>query len=181
MRNIAALNVFLRSQIVLPDQFKLATEEFRDGWNFAKTTDAKRLEKKIQNRGWNFIKAADGLLRSGVGNTSQEAIASALKQALRRMSEEFNAVEVEHIELVQYPWFFLAKVCVCHYRIQQEAIASGLDGDMSLPAVTSKKLPRSITPDRVLQFRSNFSLLKPGFVPSQIRQRTSSYSGFPPT
>jgi hypothetical protein len=122
MHNIAELNMLLRVRVELPVGFKLATDEFREGWSFVRTGDARRLEKKIQARGWNFIKIADGLLRSGVGETSQEAIASALKLALRRVSEHFNAVEVEHIELTQYPWFFLARVRVYPYRIQQGAV-----------------------------------------------------------
>ena len=41
--------------------------------------------------------------------------------ALRRVGARFNAVEVENIELTQYPWFFLARVRVNPYRIQQGA------------------------------------------------------------
>lgn len=119
MRDIAESNMLLRVQVDLPDGIKLSTEGFREGWNFVRSVDARWLEKKIQARGWNFIKLGDGSLRSGVGDTSQEAIASALKLALRRVSEHFNAVEVDHIELTQYPWFFLARVSVNPYRIQQ--------------------------------------------------------------
>ena len=122
MRTIAERNMLLRAKIALPDGLKLATDEFREGWEFVRTFDARRLEKQIVLRGWNFIKIADESLRSGVGETSQEAIASALKLALRRISAHFNAVEVEHIELTQYPWFFLARVRVYPFRIQQGAV-----------------------------------------------------------
>ena len=121
MRTIAEQNVLLRVRVELPVGLKLATHEFREGWNFV-TGDASRLEKKIRTRGWNFIKIADGTLKNGVGETSQEAIAGALKLALRQMSAHFNAVEVERIELTQYPWFYLAKVRIYPYRIQQDAI-----------------------------------------------------------
>jgi len=124
MRNIAELNMLLRMQVGLPDGLKLATDEFREGWNFLRSMDANQLEKKLQTCGWNFIRDVDGPLRSGVGETSQEAVASGLKLALRRVSEHFNAVEVEHIELTQYPWFFLARVRVYPYRIQQGAVLS---------------------------------------------------------
>ena len=127
MRRIAALNVLLRERIELPAGFKLATEEFREGWNFVRSSNAKRLKKKIHTQGWNFIKIADGSLRSGVGDTSQEAIASALKLALRKVNEKFNAAEVEHIELTVYPWFFLARVRVSPYRVQREAMLPELD------------------------------------------------------
>jgi len=122
MRTIAELNILLRARVELPVGLKLATDEFREGWNFMRKGDAPRLKKRIQTRGWNFIKIGDGSLRSGVGETSQEAIASALKLALRRVSEQHNAVEVEHIELTRYPWFFLARVRVYPYRIQESAV-----------------------------------------------------------
>jgi hypothetical protein len=121
MRTIAKLNMLLRAQTELPDGLNLATEEFREGWNFVRTINAERLEKKIHARGWNFIKIHDESLRSGVGDTSQEAISSALRLALRRIGTYINAAEVEHIELTQYPWFFLARVRVYSYCIQQSA------------------------------------------------------------
>jgi hypothetical protein len=122
MRTIAELNVLLRVRAVLPAGIKLATVDFREGWNFVRSGNARRLERKIQAQGWNFIKTPDGSLRSGVGDTSQEAIASALKLALRRVGKHFNAAEVERIEMTQYPWFFLARVRVYPFRIQQEAV-----------------------------------------------------------
>lgn len=65
------------------------------------------------------LKSADGSLRSGVGETSQQAIACALQLALGCVSEQSNAVTFENIALTQYPWFFLAKVKANFYRIQQ--------------------------------------------------------------
>jgi hypothetical protein len=122
MRTIAELNMLLRVQTELPNGLNLATEEFNEGWNFVRTVNARRLEKKILTQGWNFIKISDESLRSGVGDTSQEAIASALKLALRRVSTQFNAAEVEAIELTEYPWFFLARVRVYPCHIQQGAV-----------------------------------------------------------
>ena len=140
MRTIAEVNVLMRVQTELPDGLRVATQEFREGWSFVRAATAKRLEKKIRTRGWNFIKIADGSLRSGVGDTSQEAIASALKLALRRISEHFNAVEVEHIELTQYPWFFLARVRVYPYRIQQGPILHRSDEAASTPNTIQHRL-----------------------------------------
>ncbi len=62
-----------------------------------------------------------------MGDTSQEAINGALKLALRHVSERFNAAEVERIELTQYPWFFLARVRVYPYRIQQHAVLAEVE------------------------------------------------------
>lgn len=71
--------------------------------------DASHVEKKIRTGGWSFIKIANPSLRSGIGETSQEAVASALTLALRRIGEHFNAVEV-------------ARIRIDSYRIQQRAM-----------------------------------------------------------
>jgi hypothetical protein len=142
MRTIAALSVLLRAQAELPAGLRVATEEFGEGWNLVRTGDAPRLKKKIQTQGWNFIKIADASLRSGVGERSQEAISNALRLALRRISEYFNAVEVEHIELTQYPWFFLARIRIYPCRIQQGAVLPVPDEALPLPiAPRQRRLP----------------------------------------
>ena len=142
MCTIAESNVFLRAQAELPVGFKVATEEVREGWSLMRSGGKGRLEKKVHTRGWSFVKFAGGALRSGVGETSQAAIASALKLALRQVDAHSNAVEVERIELTQYPWFFLARVQVYPYRIQQEAALPALANVLPAPAAVGlKRLP----------------------------------------
>jgi hypothetical protein len=160
MRNIAELNMLLRVRVELPVGLKLATDEFREGWNFVRSGDAHRLEKKIQTRGWSFIKIADGSLRSGVGETSQEAIASALRLALRRVSTHSNAVELEHIELTQYPWFFLARVRIYPYRIQESAELPMPDEAAADPMVTRQRLLPMNAAEMFPHFGSAMPLLK---------------------
>ena len=132
MRNIAELTILLRGRVELPDNLNLATEEFREGWHFVQSGDTHRLDKEIRRRGWHFIWIGEGSRRSGVGQTSQEAIAGALKLALRGVSGCFNAAEVESIEVKKYPWFVLAKVKVYPYQIQQGSVLSSLDRTVPL-------------------------------------------------
>lgn len=120
MYSIAETNIFLRAQIKLPRGLKPVTEHFRGEWEFARSESAKRLQNRVRTLGWNFIKIEDGSLGNGVGNTPQEAISRALKMALCSICEPVNALEVEHIGLTQYPWFFLARVGVRPYCIQRE-------------------------------------------------------------
>ena len=119
---VAESNVMLRAQAELPVGFKVATEKFLEGWGRMRSGGVVRLEKKVQVRGWNFLRIAEGAVKSGVGATSEEAIASALKLALRRVEAHSNAVDVEQIRLTQYPWFCLARVRVHPYRIQEGAV-----------------------------------------------------------
>jgi hypothetical protein len=132
MRTIAKLTMLLRGRVALPDNFKLATEEFQEGWTFVQSGDTHWLDKELRTRGWHFMWIGEGSLRGGVGQTSQEAIAGALKLALRRLSERFNAAGVESIQVTKYPWFVVAKVKVYPYQIQQGTIVSASDGATTL-------------------------------------------------
>ena len=85
MTILAESNVLLRTRIDLPQGFKVAAGEFRDGWMVMRTGGARRLERKTRACGWNFVRLGDAALRSGVGDTSQQAIASALRLALKQI------------------------------------------------------------------------------------------------
>jgi hypothetical protein len=122
MRTIAKLNVLIREGIELLDDLGLVTEEFQEGWNVVRSGNMRWLDRKMRKSGGHFTWVDEGSLRSGVGETSQEAIAGALKLALRRVSSHFVAAEIEHVGLKQYPWFFLARVRVFPYQIQQSAV-----------------------------------------------------------
>jgi len=142
MRNIAELTMLLRGPVALPDNLNLETEEFREGWNLVQSGDTHWLDTEIRRRGWHFIRIGEESLRGGVGHTSQEAIAGALKLALRRVSERFNAAEVESIELKKYPWFVLARVAVYPYQIQQDAVLSSFGRPMSIvPSAKAVVIP----------------------------------------
>ena len=173
MRNIAEMNLLLREGAELPVGLELATEEFREGWNFARSGDARRLGKMIQARGWSLTKIPDGLLKSGVGETSQEAIAGALKLALRHVSAYFNAVEVDHIELTQYPWFFLARVRVNPCRIQQGAVLPVSDETQTLPIPPRQKRLSPLAAELYPYFDSDISLLKELLISSRSSQARS--------
>ena len=142
-RNLAELDLIVRVHVELPKGLKLATDEFGEGWNLSRSLDVRHLEERILNPGWSLIKIDEGTLRSGVGATAQEAITSALKLALRSVSERLHAVEVERIHLTQYPWFFLARVTVRPYLIQQSTDLPVFDGKEPLPIIPSRRQPPS--------------------------------------
>ena len=160
MRKIAEMNVLLREHIQLPAGLKLATDEFREGWNFLKPTDGNRLEKRVLKRGWSFIKMADGLLRSGVGKTAQEAVDCALKLTLRRVSEHFNAAKIERIELTKYPWFTLARVSVYPYLIQKGAVLPVPDQTPTTAVMLGRKRTNTYTAELFPGFGNSMPVLR---------------------
>jgi hypothetical protein len=169
MYSIAETNMLVRAGIELPTGLTLTTREFREGWNFVGTKDARMLEKRILKRGWKFIRVVDGWLRSGVGAAPQEAIANALNLTLRHVSPYFNAVAVDHIEWAQYPWFFLARVMVIPYRIQQGAILPVPDEAMPPPTTLR---PRLLPPNAAVLF-PNFGSAMPKLKEMLVLSRSS--------
>ena len=86
------------------------------------------------------------------------------------MSEHFNAVEVNHIEWTQYPWFFVAKVMVSPCRIQEGAILPV--PDEALPPPTALR-PRLLPADAAAlfpQFGSEMPMVKEMLVLSRSAQ-----------
>lgn len=131
----------------------LTTDELPDGWGFLRSDDARLLVAKIKANGWQYMRVCDSLLRGGVGETSQAAIVSALKLALRQVSGILNAVKIERIDLTEYPWFYLARVSLYPCRIQGGVILPVAKEEIPLP------LPRR---ERRLPFR--LPELYPNFV-----------------
>lgn len=122
MFEIAEHTTLVRKHAELPNGFAPVIEEFREGWSFVDSAGEPRREGKIQAPGWRLSWIAGASARGGVGQTHQEAVACALKLALRRVDESFSIAAVEHIQLTQYPWFILARVSVSSCEIQQDTL-----------------------------------------------------------
>jgi hypothetical protein len=134
MHDITELTVLSRATVEMPDKLRIRTEDFREGWKLLLSGDVHWLDKKIRKCGWHFIWITEPSQRSGVGQTAQAAIAGALKLALRHVSPDFNAANIGHIHLMKYPWFFIARVRVYPYQIQQNADLSISKGAKPAPA-----------------------------------------------
>ncbi len=173
MRAIAERGLLLRVGADLPETIALRTEDFRDGWCSVKTLSAKTLERKVRAQAWSFLRVADVSLRSGVGLTSQLAIARALTLALRTVSANFNAVEVENIRLTQYPWFFLARVSISLYRIQQDASLPPADEAEPIPVVHRQTTVPHRSGSPYPHFAAAIPQLKATLISSQPIERES--------
>lgn len=143
MRNITELTVLSRVTLELPDDLKVATEDFQEGWSFITSGDTHWMDKKVRSYGWHFIWIAEPTLRSGVAHTAQAAIASGLKLALRRINPGFNAASIDSIEVIEYPWFVIAKVRVCPYQVQQNIVLRMPDKAMPFP-ITAPVKPATV-------------------------------------
>lgn len=138
MYTIADSKLLLRAHVELPADFRLRTADFQEDWRFVQNTSAKQLRRKTRTLGWNFVQGAKGLPGSGVGDTSQLAIASALKLALRNVAKQWNAAEIQQIALTHYPWFYLAKLSISSYHIHHTLLLPESDEDYSLTPIAHR-------------------------------------------
>ncbi len=111
----------LRVDARLPIDLKLTTRKFREGWDSVPSSDARVLGKRVERCQWQLVVDAKPLLKGGLGKTPQAATASALRLALRQVSESFNAARVEYLDVNKYPWFYLATVAVYPHAIKQDS------------------------------------------------------------
>jgi hypothetical protein len=144
MQDITELTVLLRVTTELPCGLRIITEDFQEDWNFVRSGDLHRFDEAIRGCGWHFIWIADPSQHRGLGRSEQTSIASALKLALRRVGPEFNAANIDGIEITRYPWFFIAKVKIYPYQIQESAVLQESNLAIPLPMTA----PGELTPIR---------------------------------
>jgi hypothetical protein len=137
MSELKELTVLLRASVELPMGTVIKTDAFLEGWNVARSLDLERLEKRMKSRGWQLTKVVDGFQRSGVGHSGQHAIANAVKLGLRAVDAHSNGAKVAQIKLSVYPWFCVAKVVLCPFRIEELSVMCGA----SLPAIPCEDSP----------------------------------------
>ncbi|MDR3724305.1 MAG: hypothetical protein P4K83_07440 [Terracidiphilus sp.] len=141
MYTIAESKLLLRAHIELPADLRLRTADFQEEWNFVQNASAQQLSRKTHKLGWSLVLGLKGLRGSGVGDTSQLAIAGALKLALRNVAAQWNAAEVRQIALTQYPWFYLARLFVYPYRIQHTPLIPDHYSARPLPVTSRRNSP----------------------------------------
>ena len=145
MRNLNEPIVLLRVRTELPLGLNLKTSEFNASWDFIRYGRASGLEKKIQKCQWHFMRIAGESLQTGVGETSRQALAGALRLALPKVSAYFNAVEVRRIHFTKYPWFALVRVGVYPIRIQESAVQAAPDDGLPI-AVSAPRRQLPVSP-----------------------------------
>ncbi len=140
MQDLTELTTLSRVTTEMPDGLQISMDDFQEGWNRVLSGDVHWLDKEIRRRGWHFVWIAEPSVRSGVGKTAQTAIAGALKLALRKVLPSFNAANIDHIDVTEFPWFFLAKVRVYPYQIQQNTTLHNVADAAILPAKSSGEM-----------------------------------------
>ena len=111
--------MFLRESCLLPDGLNLRKQRYFQGWMHVDDLTATALDAKIRQAGWHFMWMLGSCIQRGYGWTSEGAVHQALKGALNKTGEQFNASELDSLLVKKYPGFFMAKV-ILHPRLIQQ-------------------------------------------------------------
>ena len=106
-----------------------------------RNANADQLRRKARTLGWTLVRGTRGQHGCGVGDTSELAMASALKLALRNVAKQWNSAEVEQIAVTHLPMFYLAKLYVCPYNIQPTSLLLVCDNTRLLPRFSQQRSP----------------------------------------
>lgn len=122
-----------------PDVSFLLTARLRERWSFVKPGEFQRRGMGNPESGRSQDCLPKPTRGSGVGQSAQEAMTGALKHALERVGNNFSSASVEEILVKEYPWFFLARVTVLPYGLEDHHALLRIKENAETPARPSQQ------------------------------------------
>ena len=126
-------SVFLRSGCILPDRLDPCLQPVGADWSVVEEIPALVFDTMIRQAGWHFMWLQDACSRRGIGLTEEAAIRRALSRALKGVSKQFNAAELDFLQITEYPGFQIANVRIQTLQIQRHASLNMAAGQSPLP------------------------------------------------
>jgi hypothetical protein len=126
-------SVFLRRECILPDRLDLCLRPIDETWSVVEEIPALVFDTMVRQAGWHFMWLQDACCRRGIGLTKEAAIRRALSRALKGVSKQFNAAELDSLQITEYPGFQIANVRIQTLQIQRHASLNIAVGQDPLP------------------------------------------------
>jgi hypothetical protein len=116
-------SVFLRKGCALPARLDPVREPFGRTWMLVEQITAPVFDTMIRQIGWHSIWMPGSCSRRGFGLTPENATHSALARALDAVPYQFNAAELDTVQVSKYPGFCVVNVTVRPREVQQYTAA----------------------------------------------------------
>lgn len=113
-------SVFLRKECILPNRLGTLQQAMDNNWAMVEDLPALVFDSIIRQAGWHFVWIEGSLARRGFGISRQSATDRALASALNGVEQQFNAAELDCIQVAKYFGFHIATVTVQPRQIQQD-------------------------------------------------------------
>lgn len=113
--------VLIKDGTLLPDGLQLESEPCAKGWRLVKNLDGSGLDRKIHEAGWNFFCLAGEIKRTVIGFGVRDNVRRTVKRLLMNLRlENFNSLEIMHVEKKRFLGFPYATVCAHSRHIQED-------------------------------------------------------------
>jgi hypothetical protein len=112
-------SIFLRKECALPDRLDPLREPFGKNWMLVEQITAKIFDTMIRQAGWHSIWMPGSCSRKGLGLTPENATHSALARTLSAIPSQFNAAELDSIQVAKYPGFYVVNVTLRPREVQK--------------------------------------------------------------
>jgi hypothetical protein len=112
-------SVLLRKGCILPGRLDPVREPFGDNWMLVKEIMASVFDTMIRQAGWHSMWMPGSCERRGFGLTPENATRHALARALNAVPRQFNAAELDSVQIARYLGFCVARVTLHSREVQQ--------------------------------------------------------------
>ena len=130
-------SVFLRISCILPQYLEPRTEPMGDNWTKVEEIGTPIFDTMIRHAGWHFICVHGTCSRRGFGVTRNDATHRAVVRALKEVTRQCNAAELDSVRVTKYPGFYVARATLQPRQIQQHT-SLGIADNRRLQAVPAK-------------------------------------------
>jgi hypothetical protein len=118
--------VLIKDGTLLPDGLELESEPCAKGWRLVKNFDGASLSRKVDEAGWNFFCLAGEIKRTVFGFGRKDNVRRTVKRILMNLRlEDFNSLEIMHVEKKRFLGFRYATVSAHSRHIQEDVFLFG--------------------------------------------------------
>jgi hypothetical protein len=118
--------VLIKDGTLLPDGLELESEPCAKGWRLVKNFDGAGLGRRVHEAGWNFFCFAGEIKRTVFGFGRKDNVRRTVKRILMNLRlENFNSLEIMHVEKKRFLGFPYATVSAHSRHIQEDVFLFG--------------------------------------------------------
>ncbi len=118
--------VLIKDGTLLPGGLELESEPCAKGWRLVKNFDGAGLGRRVHEAGWNFFCLAGEIKRTVFGFGRKDNVRRTVKRILMNLRlENFNSLEIMHVEKKRFLGFPYATVSAHSRHIQEDAFLFG--------------------------------------------------------
>jgi hypothetical protein len=105
---------------IIPQSLRVETEQYSQGWEIIKNSDADALDRDIRRADWNFFFLAGSIQATALGYSRERTVRRAMERVLAKADRsKFNCLEITTISAKQFLGFPYVHVSAQSRHIQK--------------------------------------------------------------